>query len=258
VTPTLDTSSLSRAVSAAAQLLVGRLPIVFTPSPADPRPGAAVAPGEGSLALTAGLSGIDGVTIVLALPPAVVAAVVDSPLGHQELADALIPVLADAVMGLESVLGSNLTLEAPQVVAADLALESLINSSCQTVSVTLQTPTGSGGLLVLAVPTPELELEPILGDATSGVVSGRLVESDSLELLGDVEMAVTAVLGRTRLSVRHLLGLTVGHVVELDRTADSAVDLLVNGTLVARGEVVVIDDEFGVRITEIAGRRGRG
>jgi len=70
-------------------------------------------------------------------------------------------------------------------------------------------------------------------------------------------MSVTAVLGRTRLSVRHLLGLAVGHVVELDRTADSAVDLLVNGTLVARGEVVVIDDEFGVRITEIVGRRGR-
>ena len=111
-------------------------------------------------------------------------------------------------------------------------------------------------MLVLAVPpASELELEPILDPAATDI--GHDVSSESLELLGDVEMAVTAVLGRTRLTVRHLLGLAVGHVVELDRTADSAVDLLVNGTLVARGEVVVIDDEFGVRITEIAGRRNR-
>ncbi len=253
MTPTLDTTTLSRAVGAAAQLLVGRLPIMFTPAEPDPRPIAAVPPGEGSLALTAGISGLDGVTVVLALPSEVVAAVVDGPLGHQELGDALIPVLADALAGLESALGSPLTLDAPQVVAADLALGSLANAASQTVSVTLQTPTGVGGLLVLSVPTPELELEPLLGDPSAGI---RPIESDSLELLGDVEMAVTAVLGRTRLSVRHLLGLAVGHVVELDRTADSAVDLLVNGTLVARGEVVVIDDEFGVRITEIAGRRG--
>ena len=76
----------------------------------------------------------------------------------------------------------------------------------------------------------------------------------SLELLADVEMGVTAELGRTRMTVRNLLALTPGSVVELDRVAGSAVDLLVNGTLIARGEVVVIDDEFGVRITEILGR----
>jgi flagellar motor switch protein FliN len=254
VIPTLDTPTLGRAVGAAAQLLVGRLPIVFTPSEPDARPGAAAAPGDGAMALTAGLSGIDGVVVVLALPADVAAAVADSPLGHQDLADALIPVLADAVAGFEPALGANLVLDAPQVVAADLAFESLAATASQTVTVTLQTQAGIGGMLVLSVPTPELELEPLLGDA--GVPDTRALGSESLDVLGDVEMAVTAVLGRTRLSVRHLLGLAVGHVVELDRTADSAVDLLVNGTLVARGEVVVIDDEFGVRITEIAGRRG--
>ena len=60
---------------------------------------------------------------------------------------------------------------------------------------------------------------------------------------------------RTRTTVRNLLALAPGSVVELDRVAGSAVDLLVNGTLIARGEVVVIDDEFGVRITEIVGRK---
>jgi flagellar motor switch protein FliN len=74
---------------------------------------------------------------------------------------------------------------------------------------------------------------------------------DRLELLGNVEMDVTAELGRTRMTVRELLSLAPGTVVELDRAAGSPVDLFVNGTLIARGEVVVVDEEFGVRVSEI-------
>ena len=85
--------------------------------------------------------------------------------------------------------------------------------------------------------------------------------ADRLDLLSNVEMDVTAELGRTRMTVRELLSLTPGVVVELDRMAGSPIDLFVNGTLIARGEVVVIDEEFGVRITEIvspgAGEAGR-
>ena len=72
-----------------------------------------------------------------------------------------------------------------------------------------------------------------------------------LSLLHDVEMGVTAELGRRRMTVRDLLSLTPGAVIELDRAAGSPVDVLVNGTLIARGEVVVIDEEFGIRISEI-------
>jgi flagellar motor switch protein FliN/FliY len=75
--------------------------------------------------------------------------------------------------------------------------------------------------------------------------------TDRLDLLGNIEMDVTAELGRTRMAVRQLLSLTPGTLVELDKTAGSPVDLLVNGTLIARGEVVVIDEEFGIRISEI-------
>jgi flagellar motor switch protein FliN/FliY len=75
----------------------------------------------------------------------------------------------------------------------------------------------------------------------------------SIELLQGVEMSVTVELGRTRMVMRDLLGLRAGSVVELDRPAGSPVDVLVNGTLLARGEVVVVDDELGVRITGIAG-----
>jgi flagellar motor switch protein FliN/FliY len=87
-------------------------------------------------------------------------------------------------------------------------------------------------------------------DATVNTLQA-LGGSERLDLLSNVEMDVTAELGRTRMTVRELLSLTPGVVVELDRMAGSPIDLFVNGTLIARGEVVVIDEEFGVRITEI-------
>lgn len=80
---------------------------------------------------------------------------------------------------------------------------------------------------------------------------GAPVVRGGLELLHDVEMEVTAELGRTRMSVRDLLSLAPGAVIELDRLAGGPADLLVNGRLIARGEVVVIDESFGIRITEI-------
>lgn len=73
----------------------------------------------------------------------------------------------------------------------------------------------------------------------------------SLDLLHGVEMEVTVELGHTKMLLRDLLDLSPGSVVELDRSAGSAVDVLVNGTLIARGEVVVVDDDFGVRISEV-------
>ncbi|MCL4434242.1 MAG: flagellar motor switch protein FliN [Actinobacteria bacterium] len=75
-----------------------------------------------------------------------------------------------------------------------------------------------------------------------------------IEILQGVEMAVTVELGHTRMMVRDLLGLRVGSIIELDRQVGSNVDILVNGTLLAKGEVVVVDDEMGVRITDIARR----
>ena len=75
-----------------------------------------------------------------------------------------------------------------------------------------------------------------------------------LSVLKNVEMQVAVELGRAKMTIGALLALAAGDVVELDRSANSTVDILVNGTLLARGEVVVIDDEFGVRITEVVGR----
>jgi flagellar motor switch protein FliN/FliY len=74
-------------------------------------------------------------------------------------------------------------------------------------------------------------------------------------VLADVEMGVTAELGRSEMTVRELLSITPGAVIDLDRTVGTPVDLLVNGTAIARGEVVIVDEEFGVRITEILASR---
>jgi flagellar motor switch protein FliN/FliY len=73
----------------------------------------------------------------------------------------------------------------------------------------------------------------------------------SLDLLRHVAMEVTVEIGRTRMTVQELLSLHPGEVVELDRAASAPADLLVNGTLIARGEVVVVDEDFGLRISEI-------
>ena len=81
--------------------------------------------------------------------------------------------------------------------------------------------------------------------------SGPSRSPRDLRLLADVEVQLSVQLGRVRLPMRELLALDAGSVVELDRSAESPVDVLVNGTMVARGEVVVVDGEFGVRITSI-------
>jgi flagellar motor switch protein FliN/FliY len=101
-------------------------------------------------------------------------------------------------------------------------------------------------------------LAPHEFQAVGGASGGVAVATRSLTILQDVEMGVTAELGRRRMTVRELLALTPGTVIELDRAAGSPVDVLVNGTLIARGEVVVIDEEFGIRIVEIVPAESSG
>jgi flagellar motor switch protein FliN len=104
--------------------------------------------------------------------------------------------------------------------------------------------------------TPNTPTEPqvapaALPDLGSGAGPGPAA---GLDLLTDVELNVTVELGRIRLKVRDLLRLTEGSVVELDRAVGAPVDVLVNGSVVARGDVVVIDDELGIRVTELVNR----
>jgi flagellar motor switch protein FliN/FliY len=79
----------------------------------------------------------------------------------------------------------------------------------------------------------------------------------NFDLLLDIPVELTVEIGRTRLSIRELLQLGAGSVVELGRLAGEELDILVNGTPIARGEAVVVDDRFGVRLTAIIGPPGR-
>ncbi len=74
----------------------------------------------------------------------------------------------------------------------------------------------------------------------------------NIGLILDVPLEITVELGRTRKSIKDVLELTNGSIIELERLAGEPVDIMVNGKYLAKGEVVVIDENFGVRITDIA------
>jgi flagellar motor switch protein FliN len=97
----------------------------------------------------------------------------------------------------------------------------------------------------------EIEFAPL-----ESVGAGGASGSADLERLNNVMVELTVEVGRTRMTLGQALALGPGSVVTLDRLADKPVDLLVNGRPIARGEVVVIDEEFGLRITEVAGSSG--
>ena len=79
----------------------------------------------------------------------------------------------------------------------------------------------------------------------------------SIELLRDVNLELTVELGRTRMNIGELMELGQGSVIELDKMAGEPVDVRVNGVLLASGEVIVLDDVFGVRITRLHNRVDR-
>ncbi len=95
------------------------------------------------------------------------------------------------------------------------------------------------------------------GRATEAPGSGAMGRSHAagetipLSRLRDVQLEVTVELGRTSMIVSDVLGLEIGSVIELDRAAGAPIDVRVNGTLLARGEVVVVDDEYAIRLTEM-------
>ncbi len=81
--------------------------------------------------------------------------------------------------------------------------------------------------------------------------AGDNVADVSLDMILDVPVTLAMEVGRTRISIRNLLQLNQGSVVELDRAAGEPLDVFVNGTLVAHGEVVVINEKFGIRLTDV-------
>ena len=80
---------------------------------------------------------------------------------------------------------------------------------------------------------------------------GHPAAANNLDLILDIPVQLTVELGRTKIAIRNLLQLAQGSVVELDGLAGEPMDVLVNGCLIAQGEVVVVNDKFGIRLTDI-------
>jgi flagellar motor switch protein FliN len=87
--------------------------------------------------------------------------------------------------------------------------------------------------------------------------SGRMTKDMSLDMIMDVNVSVAVEVGRTKMSIRDLRELNQGAIIELDRAAGTPLDVLVNGTLVARGEIVVVKEKYGIMLTEVVGQDER-
>ncbi|MEW6994571.1 flagellar motor switch protein FliN [Colwelliaceae bacterium MEBiC 14330] len=92
-----------------------------------------------------------------------------------------------------------------------------------------------------------VELEELTAD--DDPISGE--EKRKLDAILDIPVTISMEVGRSNISIRNLLQLNQGSVVELDRVAGESLDVLVNGTLIAHGEVVVVNDKFGIRLTDV-------
>jgi len=108
--------------------------------------------------------------------------------------------------------------------------------------------------------TEEDPWEEAMNEQTDSAAAGfenlndDAVESDeeiNLDVILDVPVDISMEIGRTKISIRNLLKLNQGSVIELDRLAGEPMDVLVNGTLIAHGEVVVVNDKFGIRLTDV-------
>ncbi len=118
-------------------------------------------------------------------------------------------------------------------------------------SATEATPAAAAPLPVLPAGASPAAFAPL---PTNGQNANDLSQID---LVLDISLQVTVELGRARMKIAEILALRNGSVIELDRLAGEPADILVNGTLIARGEVVVVDEKFGVRVIEVVSRAKR-
>ncbi len=146
-------------------------------------------------------------------------------------------------ISIEGILNSKFYHIMEAAMASDLARGGAAEAAPQQ-QYAAQPPMGMGQQPMQQVGISPVKFPP-LGEGLPSGVSGNI------GLLLDVPMTLTVELGRTRQLVKDILGLGEGSIIELDKLAGEPVDLLVNGKLIAKGEVVVIDENFGVRVTDI-------
>jgi len=228
----------------AARALAAALPAGTTLTAGAPTRDRPIAPA--GQAACAHFGGVTSGEVVVVVGQDLIDALRNSPMGQLDLAQAVQPALEAAVGTFGPVVVDPAT-----VLESTAALEAMATTGAA-IYVPLLDGETVRAMLALIVGG-----KPAGAPAAAATASRRAVPPTTtrsgLDLLHDVEMEVTAELGRTRMTVRELLSLTPGTIVELDRAAGSPADLLVNGRPIASGEVVIIDENFGLRITDIAG-----
>ena len=236
--PTAVTDLASAAAAAAAQCLAS---------------GEALAPGEptadatsyqqGGQALVVAFSGSFTGELVVVVDAELCEALQQSAMGDLDLAAALAP----AIEQIASALG-NVALGPVEAMDARLALHRAFAFADAAFVPLLGSAGVRGGVAV--------GIEIAATDDAVKPFEFTELSAQRLDILRGVEMAATAELGRARMTVNDLLSLRNGAVIELDRAAGAPADLYVNGRLIARGEVVVVDENYGLRITQVVTEEG--
>ena len=250
-------AAVDEALAAAAGAACDILPAGTEWSGQTADPAAPAPPGPGARAVAATLPGLG--RLVLAVAATLAREVQVGPPPAEDLLDGLQPAFtaAAAAFGVAApaladygVVDAAAVMPGPGEEAHALLL---LDGQSHTATLAFIAPA-----LAMAPPAmADHEFTPLPTPAAPGG-GRRTATGGPIELLHEVEMGVTVELGRTRMLVREILDLTPGSVIELDRAAGAPIDVLVNGTLIARGEVVVIDEEFGIRITEVIGYEDSG
>lgn len=262
------------AANAVAEVLPAATPLTVAP----PQPGTEHVAAAFAGAVIAEVSGSRPGALAVLVGTDLVNALAASPLGGLDLAAATQPAVDAAAAALGLSAGRAMQAE-PALVVADLGgsfttvpligagidAAVLLPNSLLAPAAAPQASPFVGEPAAVGAPAPDAAAtsaalgaaSPALGapsaamGAPTGARSAGATPVRGIEMLHGVDMEVTVELGRTRMTVRDLLALSPGAVLELDRAAGSPADLLVNGRLIARGEVVVVDEDFGLRITEV-------
>lgn len=262
---------LAHAATAAAGALPSAVPLVAGPAQPGNEAVASSFAGAAVADLTGGVAPGGRVAVLVAAD--LTEALAASPLGGLDLGAAVQAALDGAAAALGDTAGPARTVGTDLVVtdlaqpfrvvpligagiAAALLVPDAVLEAASAASAVPATPAAATDVDVPA--GSPFGVAPSLQATPGGTATMTAPVARGIEMLHGVDLEVTVELGRTRLTVRDLLALSPGAVLELDRAAGSPADLLVNGRLIARGEVVVVDEAFGLRVTEIVDDAANG
>lgn len=139
---------------------------------------------------------------------------------------------------------------APAPTPAEAAPQAMPNMSAAMQQPMMGQPMMAQPMMQQGMPMPDVNVQPAQFQPFTAAIN-PLTQQENIDLIMDVPLEVTVELGRTNKSIKEILDFSPGTIIELNKLAGEPIDVLVNGKFVAKGEVVVIEESFGIRVTEI-------